>query len=141
MAVSRQFILAGDATFTIETPSTHYTYRVRKVEAGDRWPEAHFVSILVGPDNTDDYAYLGKLDPFTGQMVITRKSCRPADAIEVRLLNRILARVWSDDHTAYEQHGYKTHHEGTCGRCGRKLTVPSSVESGIGPECSKLLAR
>ena len=30
-------------------------------------------------------------------------------------------------------------HEGRCGRCGRKLTVPSSIESGIGPECASKL--
>ncbi len=26
-------------------------------------------------------------------------------------------------------------HEGRCGRCNRKLTVPESVASGFGPEC------
>jgi hypothetical protein len=33
--------------------------------------------------------------------------------------------------------GYKIHHEGRCGKCGRLLTVPESVETGIGPECAK----
>lgn len=28
-------------------------------------------------------------------------------------------------------------HEGQCGRCGRELTVPESIKSGIGPECAK----
>jgi hypothetical protein len=27
-------------------------------------------------------------------------------------------------------------HEGKCCRCGRKLTVPASIASGIGPECA-----
>lgn len=27
-------------------------------------------------------------------------------------------------------------HEGKCGRCGRKLTVPESIDRGIGPECA-----
>ena len=27
-------------------------------------------------------------------------------------------------------------HEGRCARCNRKLTVPSSIESGFGPECA-----
>ena len=27
-------------------------------------------------------------------------------------------------------------HMGRCGRCGRALTVPSSIESGLGPECA-----
>lgn len=30
-------------------------------------------------------------------------------------------------------------HEGSCGRCGRKLTVPSSIETGLGPECAELV--
>jgi hypothetical protein len=29
----------------------------------------------------------------------------------------------------------EVHHEGRCGRCGRALTVPESIESGFGPEC------
>lgn len=26
-------------------------------------------------------------------------------------------------------------HEGVCGRCGRRLTVPESIEMGFGPDC------
>jgi hypothetical protein len=144
MAISRDFVTAGNATFTVELPAprdgrSHYTFKVEKVEASDRWPEAYFVKLLVGADNENDFAYLGKLDPHTSETRTTGRSCRPADAFEVRLLNRIMARVWGDDHAAYEQHGYRTHHEGRCGRCGRKLTVPASVESGIGPECARLM--
>jgi hypothetical protein len=32
-------------------------------------------------------------------------------------------------------------HEGTCGKCGRALTVPSSIENGLGPECIKSLSK
>lgn len=28
-------------------------------------------------------------------------------------------------------------HSGRCGRCGRKLTVPSSIQTGLGPECAE----
>jgi Family of unknown function (DUF6011) len=31
-------------------------------------------------------------------------------------------------------------HEGRCGRCGRKLTVPESIARGIGPECAGRMA-
>lgn len=141
MSVSRDFILAGDAIFTVECPdATHRTYRVQLTEKNDRWPAAYFVKLLTGPDNTSDYSYLGKLDDYTGQVKVTARSAFDQDSFPVRLLNRVLARVWGDDHAAYEQHGYKTHHEGRCGRCGRKLTVPESVTSGIGPECAKMLA-
>ena len=61
------------------------------------------------------------------------------DAMPVKLLNRILARVWGDDHAAFEAHGFEMLHEGRCGRCARRLTVPASVASGIGPECAKMV--
>ena len=43
-------------------------------------------------------------------------------------LNRIEADKPTD--------GFEFWHEGKCGRCGRKLTVPESIEAGIGPECA-----
>lgn len=137
--VSKEFITAGDATFTIDAPTGHHTYRVQRVEATDRWAESYFVKMLTGPDNTSDFTYLGKLDTFTGQVALTAKSRATPETFAYRLLNRVLARVWCDDHAAYEQHGFRTHHEGRCGRCGRKLTVPASIESGVGPECSKIM--
>jgi hypothetical protein len=30
-------------------------------------------------------------------------------------------------------------HAGKCGRCAKKLTTPQSVDTGIGPECAKLM--
>ena len=32
-------------------------------------------------------------------------------------------------------------HEGKCGKCGRPLTVPSSIENGLGPSCLKKLSK
>jgi hypothetical protein len=140
MAVSKSFILAGDAIFTVQLPDGgHKTYRVQRVEANDRYPEAFFVKLLVGPDNGDDYGYVGKLDAFTGQVATTAKSKQYDGSLVLRLLNRVLARVWTEDHQAYEVFGYQTHHEGRCGRCGRRLTVPASIESGIGPECQRIM--
>lgn len=146
--VSKSFILAGRAVFSVEIPEkhrvegkqAHYTYRVDRVEATERWPESYFVKVLTGPDNTADYTYLGKLDDFTGQVRTTQASKNFENSYRLKILNRILARVWADDHAAYEQFGFRVHHEGSCGRCGRTLTVPESVESGIGPECTKILA-
>lgn len=136
--LTKKFILAGQAIFTVECPDgKHYTYRVERVEANDSWPEAWFCGLLTGPDNTSDYSYIGKLDPLTSEVRHTKKSFVPVDAFSFRLVNRVLARLWSGDAAAIEKHGYKVHHEGRCGRCGRALTVPSSVESGFGPECIK----
>lgn len=136
MAITKEFVLAGDATFTVEIPQSaadrpHCTYRVQRVGPNGRWPEAWFAKLLAGPGSGPGCSYLGKLDPFTGQVAATAKSRLPAGSYPFRLLNRVLARIWTGDHAAYEAHGYATRHEG---RCGRKLTVP---EAGIGPECQR----
>ena len=137
--ISKQFVLAGSAIFTIQCPGDrHYTFRVDKTEPTDKFPNpAWFVKLLTGPDNGEDYTYLGRLDDFTGQTKTTAKSRSYEGSLPLRLLNRVLARVWTGDHKAYMDHGYRTHHEGRCGRCGRRLTVPASINSGIGPECAK----
>lgn len=148
--VSKEFVLAGNAIFTIEVGqltktlkehAPHYTYRVQKVEASERFPESYFVQSLTGPQNTSDYVYLGKLNPTTGLVQLTAKSSFPETSFRVRLLRRVLACVWAGDHDAYEKHGFKTHHEGRCGRCGRTLTTPESIESGIGPICAGKMER
>lgn len=145
--IGKAFLTAGEAVFTVETPADiaakhypHVTYKIEKVEATERWPEAYFVKVLAGPDNENDFIYVGKLNTFTGQCERTAKSSLPATSFRFRLLNRVLCRLWGDDGAAIESAGYKVRHEGKCGRCGRRLTVPASIESGIGPECSKILS-
>lgn len=145
--LSKSFVTAGNATFTIEVPvdwasahgsKPHYTFKVRKKE--DRNSAGKFVwfaSILSGPDNTSDYKYIGILNADSGMVRTTAKSAMPADSLPVRLLNRSLALVWGGDTTKMETAGFKLHHEGRCGRCGRKLTVPESIETGLGPECAE----
>lgn len=138
--LTKQFILAGNATFTVETPANgHRTYKVEYAEAKNGFPEAYFVKLLTGPDNESDYTYLGKLDTHTAEVKTTAKSKSLDGSYSHKLINRVLPRLWCGDHGAYEQHGFKVHHEGCCGRCGRKLTTPESCESGFGPECRNIL--
>lgn len=147
--VSKDFVLGGNAIFTIELPvgsdlakkyGPHRTYKVWLRPPTEKFPDpVYWVSYLSGPDNTASYTYMGKLDAFTGQVTPTPRSKVTEGAFVLKLLNRTLARVWSDDHAAYEQAGFRTHHEGKCGRCGRALTVPESVTSGIGPECARIM--
>lgn len=141
--VTKNFITAGNATFTLEIPhdwayshncKPHYTFKVRKKEGRDGQP-IFFVSILSGPDNESDYRYIGLLT-ISGQVRTTAKSALQSDSIPVRLLNRTLALIWNGDLTNLVEAGFKVHHEGRCGRCGRKLTVPESIETGLGPECA-----
>jgi len=56
----RSYILGGDATITVvsKTTGTRYTYRIR-VKKDAEQPSIHFVSVLVGAENTSDYTFLG----------------------------------------------------------------------------------
>ena len=70
--IDRTFITAGHAIFTVSNPTgIRYTYRVMHKEANNGYTEAYFVSLLTGPDNTEDYSYLGMLDEPTGEMRLT----------------------------------------------------------------------
>lgn len=149
--VNKEFVLAGRAVFTIEVPDSfrnsykgrhgvevkpHYTYRVSfKKATGNFNNDAYFLQLLTGPDNTKSYTYLAMLVKESGAVRITGKSCREEGSVEVALARRALARIWADEVESIEAVGFKLHHEGRCGKCGRALTTPESVERGIGPEC------
>ena len=132
--LSSNFITAGKAIFTVSNgKGEHYTYKITKKEAQGNYPAAHFVSLLTGPDNTSDYTYIGMLDVLTGMVRTTAKSRLQRDSKPVRVINWTLGLVWSG---ADLPEGYNLQHEGRCGRCGRALTVPESIASGLGPECA-----
>lgn len=134
--ISRQFITAGRSIFTVQSGKTgeHKTFRVAHKKGTEKFPPAWFVFLLTGPDNTNDYTFLGLLDPETGRVRLSRSS-RFTDASQpVRVVRWALEMVWKNQELPS---GYKIHHEGRCGKCGRLLTVTESVESGIGPECAK----
>jgi len=139
--LSSSWLLAGDAIFTVEIPeryrateAQHYTYRVQRVEANGNWPVAYFVKLLTGPNNTADYTYVGKL--VDGQVRVTGRSSYSLDSFPVKLLNKVLKRLFADELDVIEANGFRIHHEGRCGCCGRPLTTPESVTRGIGPVCA-----
>lgn len=136
--VGKPFVLAGRAVFTIELPADyakdkglppHLTYKVRRSKDG----KVYFLSKRMGAT----YEYVGLLEPDTATVRTTKKSVLPTTDLSVRLVERTLRRLWANDAAAVAAAGFDVHHEGQCGRCGRKLTVPESIEHGIGPECAK----
>lgn len=123
------FLRAGNAVFTIRSKrtGTRFTFKVRK--PGDDTP--HFVSVLTGSDNDNDYTFLGSIFA-DGTYRHGRKSTISQTAPSA------VAFAWFWDNIADPALMEKVEvwHEGRCCRCGRRLTVPSSIESGIGPECA-----
>ena len=136
----REFIFAGNARFTLRSLKTgmRYTYQVKAkkqdLEAGKTGPDVtYFVALLRGPDNVSDYRYLGVLRK-PGNFWTTSASTVKRDSASM------IALVWMLDRLRVDRANVlgvtlEVWHEGKCGRCGRTLTVPESVASGIGPIC------
>jgi hypothetical protein len=125
----RAYVLAGNAngkaTFTIKNPTTQvrFTYRARPSEDG----KIFFVDLLRGADNTNDFSYIGIID-VKGMFKWTAKSKVSRDALSFKAFE-FFSRHWEDARLDVWQ-------EGRCGRCGRKLTVPESIDRGLGPDCA-----
>lgn len=143
--ITREFLTAGNALFTIEPAAKfvaatncnpHYTFKIVHKPASDRWPESWLVCMLIGPDNENDYVCVAKLDARYGHVNLTRNSKLTPATTAYQILQRVVARIFAGEQKAIEDAGWKVHHEGRCGRCGRTLTVPESIESGIGPDCA-----
>ena len=130
----KDFVLAGNATITLVSLKTdkRYTFRIRK--PNDETP--HFVSVLFGPDNTEDYQFLGSLFNQGQTYRHGRRSTVYEGDIRVLAWNYMWDRVLQGRLPA----NLEVWHEGKCGRCGRALTVPESIERGIGPVCKTLMA-
>ena len=130
--VTREYVLAGKAIFTVEPAKqdqerlglkAHYTYKVSNPSED----KPFFVSVLIGPQNTSDYAYLGILDPKTGALRLTAKSQFPNDSWQVKVFGRVVAQVWAGGQRKIEDAGWMLHLSDTCCRCGKLLTVSASI--------------
>ena len=126
--ITKDFITAGKATFTLEIPleyatqnnlKQHYTFKVTFKKGDKGFNDTYFVKLMTGADNEASYSYLGILNPTTGIVRTTAKSCLSGESLQVRLLNRTLALVWAGNTEALTAAGFNACHAGKCGRCGQ----------------------
>lgn len=124
----RTFIMAGKALFTLESSTTgvRYTYKVTKLKRANVW----FVHLLTGPDNENSYAYLAYFNDDI-KLKLSNKSKLNWESKPVQAFDYLLR------HIDAVPDKLKVYHSCKCGRCGRTLTTPESIERGIGPECYK----
>ena len=129
----RAFVTAGNAIFTLRNPATgnRFTFRVRRSEPREGAEPILFVGVLTGEDNTGDYSYLGCI--FPDGFRVTKKSRISADAPSARAF----AWFWRRVSAGADVSPAEVWHTGHCGRCGRLLTVPESIETGLGPVCAE----
>lgn len=122
------FILAGKAVFTVKNNNSgnYFTYKVVLSEN----KKEYYVSVLTGPNHKKDFRLIGKIqdDNFTPDHIPIIKAKNGKVFFTwffPKLLNNSLPVCIS------------VFHSGQCGKCGRKLTNPESIVTGIGPECIK----
>jgi hypothetical protein len=128
-----QFILAGKSFFTLQNKETdnRFTYKVCQATDNDNNPkDLWFVSILVGADNENSYQYAGIITPQGFRL--TAKSRVTESATSVKAFSWLWGMIKSETTLPEKVEFY---HAGRCGRCGRKLTTPESIENGYGPVC------
>lgn len=131
------FITAGNAYFTLRSKKTgtRYTYRVGKPKKSrEKNEDFWYVSLLNGPDNEHNYTYAANMKSTSSGLNVwhTEKTRVTPDAPSMIAFNWMLRTLQQNVlHPSLE-----VWHEGRCGRCGRKLTVPESIAAGIGPECA-----
>ena len=130
-----QFILAGRAVFTIRSKrtGTRFTYKVTATKEKD----AFFVKFMSGPDNEASYTFAGMI--FNGNRFVLGRKARANGLSETTPAIAAFIWVFAKLTMHVEPPNVEIWHSGHCGRCARTLTVPESIESGIGPECAKMM--
>lgn len=132
--VGKDFILAGNATFTLIGKSQRFTFKVERADPRQGQPQPpYFVSLLTGSNNETDFSYMGLLVPGSDQVRRTAKSRVTVDSLAMKAINWALPILFRGQALPAPA---AVIHEGKCGRCGRKLTTPESVALGIGPDCA-----
>lgn len=127
----KKFILSGKAIFTIEGNSSRFTYKVVKKEF--EHGTLYFVNVLTGSDNENSYTYMGTIYPKRNEFRLTTKSKISNTAPSFIAFNYFFKNL-----TFNRIHKDMTfYHNGCCGACGRLLTVPESIATGLGPTCAK----
>lgn len=142
----RRYILGGNSCFTLVNTHTgeRRTYKVKSAtrnreanwSTGNQDRSTYFVSFRSGPgDSFSDYSYLGMLVQ-GGDGAYRLKETSKSKARKGSVAFNLIDFAWHAVEVACRVPSWlEFYHEGSCCMCGRKLTVPESIASGIGPEC------
>ena len=125
-----KFIFAGKSVVTFVNTKTgnRFTFKVKQAKDSNLF----FVSILTNPDQ---YTYIGTC--IEGNYKHGKKSNINSDSQSVKVFEYMITRLMGNTLPDF----LEVWHEGFCGKCGKRLTVPSSIVTGIGPDCIKRLSK
>jgi len=121
-----------DGLYTVKREDeTHITFRFRTQKDDDTFaPGQQIVSTLIGQNNEGDYLQWGFVNAHTGGIAVW-KSRRDRVNDWPILAHALITGDWQLAGLTYAKAS------GNCYICNRRLTVPESIESGIGPICAE----
>lgn len=128
-------------TIVNDTSGNRVTLRFRKPKGFT----SVLVDVMTGSDNEAAYSFAGSLRG-TSLRLSPKSKCPDAKAKMAKaIVDWTFARVASGaELTGTKKDGtpfvVRCLHEGRCACCGRKLTVPESIDTGIGPVCAGRIA-
>jgi hypothetical protein len=128
-----------NGTYTVENVNTgnHRTFEIKTRPRDSNFaPGKRVVALLNGPDNEKDYIGFA----FMGDDGITVWRSKRGTAEGPSLFDKYARLLWAltteGENCGFYKQGFRLHSEGRCIRCNRKLTVPESIKTGIGPVCA-----
>ena len=133
----RNFIFAGRSVFTLENSETgnYLTFKVKQIKKNYKEVPGQFaIECKTLGDKAHGYKFLGFVDLNERKF---KKRYWDANFVGFKTwvwLLKNLERL--EDFTKLA-----IYHEGRCCKCGMPLTVPESIDSGIGPDCKKTMYR
>ncbi len=127
-------ITVRPGTFTVVgIQHTRRTFRIAKPREIARRDGRMFVKLLTGSSNETDYTYVGFVTPDHARFIWSRDiSSSVRASVTGTALDFLL---YADDESRRDAGRTYALESGNCYVCGRLLTVPSSIDAGIGPVC------
>ena len=127
---------ARNAIFTLEKGDIHRTYMVNQPKDKD----ILFVRLLTGQDNSDwgNYTYIGLIvyEPhikFKPKKQQNWGHDTEKVSVAFYLMNTLVDNILRSPKFSESEPFF--FHEGKCAKCGKRLTVPKSIEIGMGAKC------
>lgn len=141
-----KFVFAGNSIFTLVSRKTgnRFTFRLRKPKPNKQRPtsrDMYFCSLYV----RNTYLYFGYVirKEEGGYVFINAKPNKTkidtSDNVQLMGVKTLLWFLRQLENKSDMLNAIDFWHEGRCGKCGRPLTVPESIDTGIGPHCVKIL--
>ena len=133
-----QFMTAGKAEFVLHSTKTNQDFkfsltRQETKDKEDKEKYIYFLNYLHGHDKT--YAGVVWFKDETQEFIFStgKNGKMSPNALEIRSLIFVMNKLYREETVQY----LDVFHVGKCGKCGKKLTTPESILTGLGPTCSK----